>query len=353
VPVTIRVLSWNIYKFGTHLTGNTTRLNIVLDAISPAGGPSNYDLVVVIEPQIASGKIEALATGSGPKAMRKLRSALQTHTGEDWQVVPPVVLAASAKREAMAVFFNAGKLTLKGPVDDVKITDKAWRTAKTQGAGAGSLRGRCEFKDSGGTAVKFPTGPERRPYFVTFEASGQLFSIVGHHSPSPAYSGSTSSARNKQARQGTEALGEIAELQAPRAHPVIVVGDFNCCNPGHPAGGGYGCTTKAKDKDEEAEEGLTNIGFTSHVNTGSSLKGANVATAGGYTNHAFDYLLTADGGGKAVTVTNAKVLGLGSLTTGFAPTLKKNKFRPIFKRVRVTKGKGVSDHLPVAATITI
>lgn len=354
MPVTIRVLSWNIYKFGTHLTGNTTRLNIVLNAISPAGGPSNYDLVVVIEPQIASGKIGALATGSGPKAMRKLRSALQTHTTEDWQVVPPVVLAASAKREAMAVFFNAGKLTLKGPVDDANITDKAWRTAKTQGAGPGSLRGKCEFTDSGTNAVKFPTGPERRPYLVTFEASGQSFSILGHHSPSPAYSGSTSHARNKQARLGTMALAEIAELQtASRAHPVIVVGDFNCCNPGHPAGGGYGCTTKATDKDREAEMDLLGIGFTSHVNTGSSLKGANAATATSYTNHAFDYLLTADGGGVTPVVTNAKILGLGDLTTGFVTTLKKNKFRPIFKRIRVTKGKGVSDHLPVSATITL
>lgn len=353
MAVTIRVLSWNIYKFGSHLTSQTTRLNVVLQAISPAGGPSKYDLFVVIEPQIANGKIGELATGSGPTGLLALRAALQSHTTEDWQVVPPVVLAASAKREAMGILYNSAKMTLEGPVDDAAITSTSWRTAKTQGAGAGTLRGECEFLDSGGTKVAFPTGPERRPYLATFEASGQRFSILGHHSPSPSYSGTTANARNRQARLGTQAIADVDDLLAAnRTHPIIVVGDFNCCNPGHPGGTG-GCSQGAQDKDDEAKNSLTAIGFTSHVSAGSSLKGANGATATGYVNHAFDYLLTAPGGGKTPTVTNPKVLGLGDLTTGFLTTLNKTKFRPIFKRIRVTAGKGVSDHLPVSATITI
>ncbi len=362
---TIKVLSWNIYKFGKHLTSNTTRLNIVLDLVNPATGPA-FDLFVVIEPQIGKGKIEDLATGSGPDAMRKLRTALKAREdGSGWEVVPPVVLASSAKREALAVFFNSKTLKLKGPVDDAKITDKKWRTSKTKGSGGGTLRGKCEFVDVGGTAVKFPTGPERRPYLVTFETiSGtKTFSILAAHSPSPKYSGSTSHAKNKQARQGTEKLGKIKELtSAHRAHPIIVVGDFNCCWPGHPTDASYNCSTKGTDKDKEAEAVMTGQGFTSRIKGGStqppggtSLKSVSGkgTTAAAYTNHAFDYLLTADGGGATLTVTNVRILGVGDLTTGFSTALNKTKFKPIFKRIRVTKGKGVSDHLPIAADIAI
>ena len=54
-----------------------------------------------------------------------------------------------------------------------------------------------------------------------------------------------------------------------------------------------------------------------------------------------------------VSVANKRILGLGDLTTGFSTTLNKTKFKSIYKRIRVTKGKGVSDHLPIAADITI
>ncbi|MCB1035641.1 MAG: hypothetical protein KDD47_17600 [Acidobacteria bacterium] len=362
---TIKVLSWNIYKFGKHLTSSTTRLNVVLDLVNPSTGPA-FDLFVVIEPQIGSGKIGELATGSGADAMQKLRASLRARkNGSGWEVVPPVVLASSNKREALAVFFNSATLTLKGPVDDAKIKSKKWRTTKTQGSGAGSLRGKCEFTDSSNTKLTFPTGPERRPYLVTFEtvSGSKTFSILAAHSPSPKYSGSTSTARNKQARLGTRKLGEIEELTSThRAHPVIVVGDFNCCWPGHPTDSSYNCSTKSTDKDEEAEGGLTGEGFTSQISgggsaepRGTSLKGAGGkgTTATSYTNHAFDYLLTADGGGSSLTIANARILGLGDLTTGYSTTLNKTKFKPVFKRIRVTKGNGVSDHLPIAADITI
>lgn len=362
---TIKILSWNIYKFGKHLTSSTTRLNVVLDLVNPASGPA-FDVFVVIEPQIASGKIGELATGSGADATRKLRASLRARTGgSGWEVVPPVVLASSNKREGLSVFFNSAKLKLMGPVDDAAITSTKWRTAQTKGSGTGTLRGKCEFVDSGGTAVKFPTGPERRPYLVTFKtvSGAKTFSLLAAHSPSPKYSGSTSHAKNKQARQGTEKLGKIKELTSThRAHPVIVVGDFNCCWPGHPTDSSYHCSTKGLDKDEEAEEGLTGQGFTSHISGGStqppagtSLKGVSGkgTTAKTYSNHAFDYLLTADGGGVTLTVTNARILGLGDLTTGFTTALNKTKFKPIYKRIRVTKGRGVSDHLPIAADVAL
>ena len=362
---TIKVLSWNIYKFGKHLTSNTTRLNVVLDLVNPSSGPA-FDLFVVIEPQIKSGKIGHLAQGSGPEAMLKLRSALRSRkNGSGWECVPPVVLASSAKREALGVFFNSKTLKLKGPVKDKKIKDKKWCTAKTKASGGGTLRGKCEFKDSGGTALKFPTGPERRPYLVTFEtvSGAKTFSILAAHSPSPKYSGTTSHAKNRQARLGTQRLGEIKELTSThRAHPVIVVGDFNCCWPGHPTDSAYNCSTKGTDKDEKAEEGLTDEGFISHISGGSkqppggtSLRGprSKATTAQAYTNHAFDYLLTAGTSSTPVSVANKRILGLGDLTTGFSTTLNKTKFKSIYKRIRVTKGKGVSDHLPIAADITI
>ncbi|MFN0103822.1 MAG: hypothetical protein ACKV2U_17280 [Bryobacteraceae bacterium] len=346
----VKLLSWNIYKFGLHLVNNTTRLNVVLNLVNPPGGPK-YDLFVVIEPQICNGAVGTLATGSGVKATKKLRAALHGQSGVNWQVVPPVVLAKSDKREALAIFFNAGKLTLKGPVDDAKIVKPTWKNAKTKGP-SGTWRGKCEFVNSAGTKLAFPGGPERRPYLATFEIGGQRFSIIAHHSPKPNYKGTTAPARNKNARDGTKKLGEIKELQtANRTHPVIVVGDFNCCNPGHPSG--VGCGQKPIDQDSDAKTALTGIGFTSHVSGGSSLKKATAATATAYTKHAFDYLLTAGGGGKSATVANAKVLGVGDLTTGFSAAHNKTKFRPIFKRIRVTKSAGVSDHLPVSANIKI
>ena len=361
---TIKVLSWNIYKFGGHLTGNSTRLGVVLDLVNPAAGPA-FDIFVVIEPQIAKGKVGDLATGSGPKAMLKLRTALQKRTnGSGWEVVPPVVLAKSDKREALAVFYDSTKLTLKGPVDDTKITSASWRNARTQGAGTGTLRGKCEFADINSKKVLFPAGTERRPYLVTFEtvSGAKTFSILAAHSPSPEYPKGTATQKNQQARLGTQRLGEIKEVtNAHRAHPVIVVGDFNCCWPGHPTDSTYNCTTPGTDRDGEADDGLTGEGFTSHIKggasqppAGTSLKsvGGSTTTAASYTVHSYDYLLTAGTTASPITVANARILGLGDFSTSFLTTLNKTKFKPIFSRVRSSSGKGVSDHLPVAADIT-
>lgn len=355
----VKILSWNIFKFGKKVSSQTTRLNVILDLVNPVGGPA-FDVFVVIEPVVSKGAVGSLATGDGPSGMILLKAALRGRSNADWQVVPPVRLASSTKREAMAVFYDAAKVKLKGPVDDAAITSATWRTTKTKGAGPGTFRGEVEFKDSANAAVNFPVGSERRPYFVTFEtvSGAKTFSILAAHSPSPKYTGGTSNARNKQARQGTQKLGDIKEVTtAHRAHPVIMVADTNCCHPGHESPGGYNCTTGANtanwDKDEEARNGLTGQGFTSRIDGGTSLKGVSSSTATAYTNHAFDYLMTAAGGGTAVAVANAKIYGVGDLVTGYAANLNLTKWKPLFKRVRSTAGKGVSDHLPIGAKITL
>jgi hypothetical protein len=358
---TVRILSWNIFKFGKKVVNATTRVNIILDLVNPTAGP-NFDVFVVIEPVCGNGKVAELAKGDGPDGMVLLKAALRGRSSADWQVVPPVVLANATTREAMAVFYDAGKVKLKGPVDDTNITSATWRTTKTKGAGPGTLRGKCEFVNGSDTKLGFPVGSERRPYLVTFEtvSGNKEFSILAAHSPSPSYTGSTEAARNRQARKGTQALGKIKDLlETERTHPIIVVSDTNCCHPGHPTDeddDDLGCSANAEDEDEKAREDLESEHFVSKIDDGgTSLKtvDGSTTTAEAYRNHAFDYLLVAGSGSTPPTVTNAKIYKLGDLTTGFLTTLNKTKFKPIFKRVRTTAGKGVSDHLPIGATVTV
>jgi hypothetical protein len=274
------------------------------------------------------------------------------------------VLANTARREAVAVFFNSATVTLVGPVDDGAITNASnWRTAATQGATpvavgppathGSTRRGRVNHQDATPANIEFPTGGERRPYLVHFTeiASGNDFYLLAHHAPSPSYSGTTAAARNRTAREGSQQVGNIDTITAGRAGVTgVVVGDFNCCLMGHPDAT---CSRSNADQDGQAHNVLTGAGYTNQIaGSRSSLKTVNASTAGDYKKHAYDHVLTIG----AVAVANARVVDLPAQAPGFGPGMNTNSFRKIFRRIRATGGKkpkGVSDHLPVRIDVTL
>jgi hypothetical protein len=97
--------------------------------------------------------------------------------------------------------------------------------------------GKCAFLDRTGAAVKFPKTKQRNPYLVRFRetGTGQHFYVLAAHSPSPHYSGNPKAstgarARNRDAQDGTENLGTIADITVNRGNDAVVIcGDFNCC----------------------------------------------------------------------------------------------------------------------------
>ncbi|HEX8695897.1 MAG TPA: hypothetical protein VF746_26005 [Longimicrobium sp.] len=128
----IKLISWNIYNFGTRVAGDTTRASRVLDAVSPAAKPPAYDVFVVLEPKTLKGlQPGELGIGDGPLGLTKLLAGLQArHAG--WRAVPPVSLAFGQKSEAVGVFYDSDKLELEGPRKDPSIPGP-WNAAATGG----------------------------------------------------------------------------------------------------------------------------------------------------------------------------------------------------------------------------
>lgn len=154
------------------------------------------------------------------------------------------------------------------------------------------------------------------------------------------------------------AVGAVAGVPVPSAAAAAagVMGGGNAIALAQAGGAinGAAGVTLAKNARDAIRTVASQI-YTSHVYMAlSSLKGA-AARPLSYKNHAFDHVLTIG----AVEVTNAEVRDLVPATitayhaVAYAPGMALNSFRAGFKYIAIWGKRGVSDHLPVRAHVTI
>lgn len=128
MPLTL--LSWNVFNFSCDLTGNTPRVNRLLDVVNPVGGGPACTIFVIIEPTNKTTlQVGELAMGAGPFGMQALLAKLQVRTnGAGWKVAPPLSLAHGSKSETIAVFYDSAFVTLEGP-EERRALPAPWNLA--------------------------------------------------------------------------------------------------------------------------------------------------------------------------------------------------------------------------------
>lgn len=246
----VRILMWNIKFFAEAVVRDQNRLNRIINRVHPAGGGPSVDIFIIIEPNKFSNPVNVgqLVAGSSILGLQTIYYALR-HRSVNWRMVPPRTLTTSTNKEVHGVFYFSTNVTFHGP-DNMVVTAPAPLAAlppvlglfglgglpvvHAYGANPGVMAsvGRVRHTDDGlalavppANEVTFPNAGNRRPYLCRFQTTGVhpvLFNIYSHHaSPESKY---------PQNSNGILAFATVHAIGAGRVRPVLITGDFNCCN---------------------------------------------------------------------------------------------------------------------------
>jgi|GEM_PF-5839663 len=323
----IRIISWNILRFAAGTSGvfsKQERIDRVMEVVHPkaVNADANCDIFVIVEPVTGKQNVGTVAAGSGVTGGTQLLGILNGRAkGKDWKMVPALcIYSGKSGGETLLVFYRDSVVKLKtgghALLTNATTTVPNWKIK--------GVRESC-------------------PFHVTFTIANTSIDIhlIAQHAPSPDYG----SGKNGKANQGVQEVGK--HLAVTGNTKVVYLGDLNLCSV--PA------TDTDCFLDGHTEDGTTLAGLgMTLVASGqrSSLK-AGDASLDDYLSHAYDNILA-----KGLsTSSNANVINLVKdvldehllLKPGPIPA---QTFKRLFHCIRTTKGKGLSDHLPVRATIS-
>lgn len=333
----IRIISWNIMRFASGTSGvfsKPERIDRVMEVVHPkaAGAAAECDIFVIIEPVTGKQTVGTAATGKGVSGGTQLLGYLngRGNGGADWQMAPALcTYSGKSGGETLLVFYRTPVVTLKGAPALLNNVPGAvapnWRIL--------NVRESC-------------------PYHVTFTLTGTTTDVhlIAQHAPSPSYG----SKNNGKANHGVRAVG--AHVAVTGNANVVYLGDLNLCSV--PSTDTY--CDQAGHADDRATLGTLLPAVTpgmmgmNLIASGqrSSLKAGDASQAS-YRLHAYDNILakgsTASSNTGVIDLVDAVLNEHLLLKPGPIPP---STFGRLFKLVRSTAGRGLSDHLPVKATIT-
>ena len=269
------ILYWNIENFSLNKIADDTappdadygydgdgqgseRLQFITDVLTEAFDADEYpidlDFIVIVEVQKGTRRNNKgyYVNANAREGILQLYDAIAEEldieeTGDDWRLVPPIVLGKKGKGEGIAVFYNSRKWYFLGP----KLANGAYTIpdaydgslrhrrippdygiAINRGRYEDELRGQWQFMQrtlfGREFSIRFPGRNDRAPWLTYFGSVGgapnTLVRLMGFHS-SPA-----------NAADGVSQLSNIATMMdnnrvggAARQIDVIV-GDFNVDN---------------------------------------------------------------------------------------------------------------------------
>jgi hypothetical protein len=252
----VRILMWNIRFFAESVIKDQTRGTKIVNRVQPAGAAPNFDIFIIIEPNKFTKPLNVGQTvvGSSIKGLQQVFYALH-HRDNAWRAVPPRALTCSTNREVHGVFYYSTNVTLVGP-DQMVVAPPAALAALGALLGVGGI-GMANFPagvhawgaagmgvmtnvgrvrhspdanpPAANNEVTFPNTGQRRPYMCRFRTTGvnpREFDIYSHHAaPDGDYPANSN---------GILAFADVHEIGGGRTRPVLITGDFNCCNMSDP-----------------------------------------------------------------------------------------------------------------------
>lgn len=114
----VRMICWNIEKFGPAVMNKANVRNAILETVHPNAGARLCDLFIIIEPRnnqgVAAGDI---AQGNGADCIFRFLGNLQgrANNGAGWRAVTPLSLVNDTTTETIAVFYHTAVLGFRGP----------------------------------------------------------------------------------------------------------------------------------------------------------------------------------------------------------------------------------------------
>lgn len=322
----VRIISWNIMRFAAGTSGvfsKPDRIDRVMEVVHPQAGAAACDIFVIIEPVTGKQKVGSAATGKGVTGGTQVLGILNGRAtgGADWQMVPPLcIYSGKSGGETLLVYYRTPVVTLNGTA--ALLTNMP--AAVTPNWQILGVRESCPVHVS-----------------FTLVANATVFHLIAQHAPSPSYGGDN----NAKANRGVREVGLHATVTGNAN--VVYLGDLNLCSV-PAADTACDLTGHANDRATLAGLGLTAVASEQR----SSLKKGD-ATQASYRSHAYDNILAKGHSGSSHTgvidLVNDVLTAHLALTPG---TIKPSTFGRLFRIIRSTQGKGLSDHLPVKATIS-
>lgn len=264
-----RILYWNVRDFSNNKIVNNARppdaphgfaglrqgparLAFMLNCFSSGtlgGLPFIPDFIVIVEVEkgIRSLGQGNLVAGNAATGITGLLTAIRGHAplnaaGQNWRLVPPLILGRRGQGEGIAVFYNAASWYFMGPdgwggnyAPPFNNALPARQIPVGYPLGQGNqwenrLRGRWHFTAQANplvppTSIHFPTRNSRQPWLTCFGSVGAPYTFVrlmAMHT-SPAF-----------AQGGTAAISQINTMMGNGWHAAnqidVILGDFNVDN---------------------------------------------------------------------------------------------------------------------------
>lgn len=246
----VRILMWNLRFFSESTIKEQNRGTKIVNWVQPAGAAPNYDIFIVIEPNKFSKptNVGQSVQGASIKGLQILFYALH-HRDNAWRAVPPRVLTCSNNKEIHGIFYYSTNVGFRGPETMAvpvpaalagglapvlqQLGLAALPAVAPWGAVANSQVGRVRHSPdvnpaTGVNEITFPNAGQRRAYMCRFRdaANNNEFDIYSHHAaPDSDHPANVNGILN---------FADIHEVGAGRARPVLITGDFNCCNMDDP-----------------------------------------------------------------------------------------------------------------------
>lgn len=262
-----RVLYWNIEQFGINKINNPSMVRQTGSTLSKnvASGQRLWhilntfflnipDIFVVVETSTGAGNGEgSLITAGGRDGALELLNLLRVYFGNQWKLVPPLILGGMNRTEGISVYYNSNNLSFSGPwgwqgaanssdsVANIGVPNLAayaapWNNCLpavavpggniNAGINSNRLAGQWQFRGVPplggvpGPLLNFPAMNYRPPFLTTFwdAANNRTIKLLSYHAPP----------HNPAAANGTNTISQIDEIINLGANEVaVIVGDFN------------------------------------------------------------------------------------------------------------------------------
>ncbi|MGG6231467.1 hypothetical protein [Tenacibaculum sp. SDUM215027] len=263
-----RVLYWNIEQFGINKINNPSMARQTGSTLSRnvASGQRLWhilntfflnipDIFVVVETSTGAGNGEgSLITAGGRDGALELLNLLRVYFGNQWKLVPPLILGGMNRTEGISVYYNSNNLNFSGPwgwqgggnasdsvanigAGNLVTYANPWDNCLpatlvpqlspiNPGVNSNRLAGQWQFRGvpplGGGLGplLNFPAADYRPPFLTTFwdAANNRTIKLFAYHAPP----------HNPAAANGTNTISQIDEIINLGANEVaVVVGDFN------------------------------------------------------------------------------------------------------------------------------